>query len=158
MVIININLLKWSINKNYKINKNTFKLGILNNNLEIVKYVKDEKCDIDTDITITAIENKFHCMFKWILNNKLCIYTEIICGYLGYYNEFDLLQLVINSHNFVWNYFSCNMISKGGCLNILKCAFQKNIPYNKMTIAQAVKSGNLEMVKWLNEIIGWNPS
>jgi hypothetical protein len=100
------------------------------------------------NIILMSYLYEYDDIFKSILN-KLDIMSLMIFKYTDQY-----IHTFINK-NYSQTRIESHLVAKTGHLNILQWMYQNNCYLNSLTLPYAAISGNLEMIKWLQNYVKW---
>jgi hypothetical protein len=140
----NPRLLKWLFDKKVKGGRICY-YASKNNNLELLKYARENNCSWDSHTTNNALKNNNLEMLKYAVDNGcLC---ESLAYYASLNNNLEMLKYAVEKGFDLSLDVTYNAATNNN-LEMLKYARENNCPWNEKVCSQAALNGNLEMLKW----------
>lgn len=119
------------------------------NNFKLLKYVYKDGCEINYMVLAEAIENENIKIINWFFKNNSDI-ADFPFHKACEVGNIDIIKILKNN-NIHGNYqsLSCSYAVLGNNLDLLKWLIQNGYQFNKSSYIEAVRNGNLKILKYL---------
>ena len=123
--------------------------AVLNGDLEMVKWARENGCEWHTDIARYAAGNGNLEVLKWIRDNG-CAWNNWTCRNAAAKGNLEVLKWA-HENGCEWDEWTCTDAAENGHLKVLKWARDNGCPWNEETCSSAARLGHLEVLKWAHE-------
>lgn len=150
-----IELIKWAkTHKNFKYKNNTAKLASRRGNLNILKYLYNDGCQMHQDdemILYEASKNGFFDILKWGIRKGFQLSKLVAIGACKN-GDFKIIKWLYD-HDCPFNEECCHLAASNGFVDVLDfLIYTVDCPYNIITFDAAAKNGQICVLKYLNNI------
>jgi hypothetical protein len=142
----NLDCIKWLL-KYKSWDERTFANAVRSENLENMKWLKENNCPCDEQTFRDAARFGNLEIMKWLKTNN-CPWDETVFIWAADLGNLDNMKW-LKEQNCPWDEQAFARAAYDGNLENMKWLKDQNCPWNIMTAICAVQNGNLENMKWL---------
>lgn len=135
-------------NKRKFLKTKLFHLAMVNGEISKLKWLKKNRCPYDKSILTDSMYGGDNKIYNWIVKN--CIWYDKQVYEIIKKDDIGTLKWVVDSVPKLSKYV-CEYASELNNFRILKWGVFKKFKFNHVTISNAARCGNLEMLKFLLE-------
>lgn len=149
----NIKLLKWAkTHKNFKYSSTVAKFATRNNNIKILRYLKQNQCKFDWECLYEAVQNENYIILKWLLKNKIKIIDFVFFTAAGVGNLKIIKYLHKKMRKRIYPEGALNYALKNNNINVVKWLFQVGCIMGEDVFNYAAMSGSVETFKCIFDL------
>lgn len=149
----NIKLLKWAkTHENFKYSSRVAKFATRNNNIKILRYLKQNECKFDWESVYEAVQNENYIILKWLLKNKIKIIDFVFFTAAGVGNLKILKYLHKKMRKRIYPEDTLNYALKNNNMNVVKWLFKVGCVMGENVFDYAAMSGSVEVVKCIFDL------
>lgn len=119
--------------------------------LEMLKWLRDERCPWDAGVTVAAAQGGHLEVLKWARQNG-CQINFSTSMYVAEIGHLEILKF-LKSDNCMMQpeWWLCAYAARGGQLEVLKWLRSEGYPWDGLIYYNARVHGHLELLKWVKE-------
>ena len=146
-IVSSIQLIEWvKTHSNFKYNTKYTGIAAKRNNIDIIKYLVKDGCDIDCCVSYEAVENDNFEMLEYSIKNNL--YDEITFSLAATKNNLKMIKYLFK-RNCSFDHNACYYAAITGSLEVFKWFVENEFRLNYQIYDCAVIGGNLKLLKYL---------
>jgi len=146
-IVGSIQLIEWAKkHPNFKYCANYTKFAVKRNEIDILKYLIKDGCNIDCRASYVAVQNDNFEILKYCVKKN--IYSDSTLNVAASENNVKMMKYLIKK-NCDFDHVTCNYAANSGSYEALKFLIENNCCLNYDIYDCAVMGGNLKLLKYL---------
>ena len=145
----NLEVLKWLWENKLELDEDTCKGAASGGFLEILKWARKNNCPWNEETCNAAAKGGFTQVLKFARDND-CPWSDVTCSSAATGGHLSTLQFA-RKNGCTWDSVTCTKAATGGHFEVLKWARENGCPWNIYTCEGAARGNHISILKWAHE-------